>query len=232
MNSTGLLEYYQNVKCKKTRVCNRASCHVLSKAELMAVTGVYLDNPNFGTSFNEQARNHTILYLQARGDQLKRGDIIILGPDVGFRNSGFYIFDGTNILDLSALPDPYGSIPQTFQTVGEFSPLYWSDLVEHNSYVPFDFGYWLKNTKVDNVKLMPVKGGFHLSFPFQGNDNQYYTIVDRAVYPTTLTAEDVSNLASSFYQTLSASKYFSYYTPSLYPTLPGNLKPETTLVSV
>jgi len=228
---TSLLEYYQKKKCNKVRNPVRASCHFLNKAELMAITGVYMDNLNYGENFNEIARNNAILYLKARGDDLVRGDLIILGPDSGYRDSGVYIYDGGQILDLASEPDPFGSIPPNFQ-VNQFNPIYWSSVIERNNYVPFDFSFWLPSSKVTDVKLMTQNGYFRLSFPFQDKNNRYWVIVDRAKYPNTLTVEDVNNLAGSFYQTLKSAKYFGYYTPKWYPDLPTNLNPMTTLVSL
>ncbi len=126
------------------RQTNRAKAHMVTMADLsqfypdMSITDAQSWRQNFGTSAAEEIypssfRDNVRELLSAR--DLRRGDIIFLEFDIGYRNDGKLIFDGTSVTDLADEPDDYGTVPSEFQN---FPPKYWSETVDHNVLVPLD----------------------------------------------------------------------------------------------
>jgi len=76
-------------------------------------------------------------YIIESKRRIKRGDIIDTNKHERYRNMGVFIWDGTKAVQLSIDFDDYGSVPKEFiVTETDFSPWYWSRLVDHNYY------YW------------------------------------------------------------------------------------------
>ena len=104
--------------------------------------------------------------------------------DHGYRHNGIYIFDGTKITHLESNgPDDYGTIPEEYQVVTEFPPMYWSHVLNHNAYVPFDVRRHLGELNPQfATQIVRTDGrGAHIVYPFTGPDGQLYGIVDMEV---------------------------------------------------
>ena len=115
-------------------------------------------------------------------DSIERGLPTIPGDpytDRGYRHNGIYIFNGEQLETLAGEPDDYGSIPEEFQVVVEFPPMYWSHVLNHSSYVPFDLKRHLGTIAPEYIhQIIRVDGtGSHLAYPFT-HQNQLYAIVD------------------------------------------------------
>lgn len=75
-------------------------------------------------------------YIKATHMEVKRGDTICLyEPRNRYRNNHLYIWDGTKAIRLDNKVDDYGSVPSQFVvTDTEFSPKYWINTIDHNTY--------------------------------------------------------------------------------------------------
>lgn len=132
--------------------------------------------------------------LQGEGVELRRGDLVLDStewrpssnpddprPEGSYRHDGIYIYDGTRILPLNHDgPDDYGSIPEQFQVITEFPTMYWSHVLNHSSWVPFDFREHLGQVDAHHVAQIRRRDGqgSHLVYQFLGPDEKAYGIVD------------------------------------------------------
>lgn len=82
--------------------------------------------------FNDLVRKHL--------PTIQRGDIVRLetqgwSNDQYYRDEWKYIWTGTEIMQLSAEPDDYGTVPPCFVvSETEFSPNWWLEHISHNNY--------------------------------------------------------------------------------------------------
>lgn len=144
---------------------------------------------------------------------LKRGDFIFVESELGDRNNGKYMFDGQKIIGLSRYPDDYGSIPEEFQ-IGKFPPLYWKDLIDHNSDVPFDVARNLPNLTISNVKTLPRADGegVNMYIPFQS-----YVGVLAIMDPEPMNPEKSPEVnAQEFLQKIANQRYFEFFNDDNY----------------
>lgn len=97
-----------------------------------------LDKEELATALN---------YLQKEKVDLRKGDLVLFDAKIGYRNDGVAIFNGTDIIDLYAEVDDYGSLPPEFHVIENgVSINYWSDMgdtdttrgITHNNIVWFN----------------------------------------------------------------------------------------------
>jgi hypothetical protein len=147
----------------KERNPNRAYEHVLSKEEFIVLVNVvgmdkceqifklisddnnsdladFLDTEETyaGKGVEEFIENYFLKietdYLQRRDDNFKYGDVI-RHEFFGYRNEGVYLYNGHQAVELAWEPDEYGSVPESFPAITQFPPQYFSDSIEHNSFI-------------------------------------------------------------------------------------------------
>lgn len=76
--------------------------------------------------------------------KIRRGDIIFLEGETGYRNDGKFIYDGRKVRDLGADSDidEYGYIPKDFEVLNPNDdyriPTYWELLIDHNRIIWFN----------------------------------------------------------------------------------------------
>ena len=56
---------------------------------------------------------------------LRRGDMVVMESESGYRSQGLYFFDGKQLINQDRSYDDYGTVPEEFRTVEEFPPGYW-----------------------------------------------------------------------------------------------------------
>jgi hypothetical protein len=203
----------------------RAFVHVISTEELRNLFGKLplgeaIDIRDASGIPDSEFFSIILKYLKRKDKgtlKLTRGDLIYLEPELGYRNSGKYIFDGKEIKDLNYDIDPsraatsevdprpcsrvnedYGSIPEEFQVITEFPIHYWDNRIEHNTLVPFNFKNILGKLNVLDVKRQT-------RFPYVSfiQDGETYTIaadIDNKII--------VSN--EEFLDICVSSKYFDW----------------------
>ena len=166
---------------------------------------------------DKQDRQTIVQSLDTKGIILKRGDMVLdsavrctprdtenPGTDNGYRHQGMYIFNGQKLIHLDDEPDDYGSIPEEFQVIKEFPPMYWSYILNHNSYIPFNVAEQVGTIHVDNIQQFIRKDGdgSHLVLQLQDNQGQIYMIVDMDErHPTT-------ERINQFIQEIQKERYF------------------------
>lgn len=202
------------------RQSDRAKAHLVTSQELDK-HGIF-SKMLFDTNEITPSQLNIILHiLLNKHADLRRGDIIFVQPQLGYRNDGKYIYDGEHILELADEPDDYGTIPEEFQA-GEFPPMYWVNLIVHNSYIPFNVAHHLPNLNINNVKVLPENNGefCHLFIPFNINGKKLAIInADRVI----CNGNDLAGLANDFIEQLKYQHYFDYYNPSYMGENPFNL---------
>lgn len=234
-----LQEYYQQ-RCNRNniRLPNRASCHFITN-----------QNIESEDQFNPLIRNKLVRYLRSKVD-IQVGDIIMISSMVGYKNRGFYIFNGNSIDDLSYDINDSGHIPEEFQVIINFPPKYWSQIIDYNELVPFNFNRWLPNINIDNVRLLKVHPVMRstigapgnsqasnnqydvLSISFQNNEGTVFTVIDNIMYDlTNITMPQLYDLSSSFVEQVKSLTYFNYFNPDNYVfSLPSNINIENVIV--
>ena len=88
--------------------------------------------------------------LKSQNIQPIRGDIF-WQKNKHYRNDGVLIYDGQQFIALEDRPDDYGTIPQQFEVITEFPPLYWVEAIDHNEYI-WPGQIILKNLHEGNIK--------------------------------------------------------------------------------
>lgn len=63
---------------------------------------------------------------------IKRGDIVAVEELVGYRNDGYAIWDGVQVISLDYDHDDYGGIPDTF-FIGDFKADHWNEALPRNN---------------------------------------------------------------------------------------------------
>lgn len=88
----------------------------------------------------------------SRFQDLRRGDIISLYRD-WYQNNGVGIWNGTSLVDLAYDTEinEYGYVPSEFLVITEFPILHWSQIIVHNSLVPFNQAMFMTQM-VDSFK--------------------------------------------------------------------------------
>lgn len=142
----------------------------------MAKAKVYTFNPSFLPKELEDFEKQKDKYLSQIKNlepKLKTGDIVQLKPYLVGRNSGKYIYDGTNIVSLSYENDDYGHLPllPQFEVVRHFPIKYWSESVEGNI-VYFDS----KRMEIKVNQIYQHQNSFY--YLFTGLDDKLYGIFE------------------------------------------------------
>lgn len=146
--------------------------------------------------------------LSTRNIDLRRGDFVCYQHQLGYRNNGKAIYNGVKILNLSFEPDDYGSIPEEFQAVIEFPPLYWSEVIDHNSNIPFTFNKYFQNIGINYIYILYLDDGKSiLVFPFKDEAGIYYYIFDANKIDKSLVYEK----AEKFISNLTDTRWLLFY---------------------
>ena len=151
--------------------------------------------------------------LRRQRADLRRGDFVLNDAETGYRNQGKYIFDGQRIRDLEDYPDDYGSIPEEFQA-GDFPPMYWVDILDHNTYIPFNVRRNLGTLDPRFVQLLKRADGrgSHIVYPFIGFDGRYYGIVDAE------SRRPTEERLRQFLEEIQDQTHFNFYRPDNFPS--------------
>lgn len=204
------LQKWRNL-CEQPRRPDRAKCYYLNAVRLSAIDGLTKENYSEREYMDE-------IYNLLVGEFVRRGDVILLEPFLGYRNDGKLLYDGNQIIDLGREMDEYGNIPEDFQVIEEFPPLYWIDFIEHNEYVPFNFAERLPDASVNTVREINEV----LTFFFRDAKNNIYAIIEDE--PSDLNSEQ-------FLNELKEATYFNIFNTKIYTRpLPAPLNAERTLV--
>ena len=166
-------------------------------------------------SYPNELYDQALTILRQRNADLRRGDFIFyeFEFDVDYRNDGKAMFNGRQVIDLASEPDDYGTIPVEFQ-IGEFSPLYWMDLIDHNTLIPFNVVERLPGLTTANVRVLSRRDrqGSHMIIPFFAANGQTYAIADaQMIDPNDI----VEETAQEFLDAVLSKDYFNFYN-SLY----------------
>lgn len=217
-------------KANAPRVSNRAKAHMVTMEELSQFypelqgadfnawrhrfgtgpggEGTEVETlPNGDIAYNRNLLNNSLTILRRYAD-LRKGDVIFLEFDIGYRNDGKVMFNGQELVDLAWDPDEYGNVPEEFQ-IGEFPPLYWSEVIVHNNYIPFNVSRNLPKLTLANVRYFPRTDGrgFHLTLPFQVANGHIYVIMYTQIIPQN---GDLASVANQFLSLLRDEHYFRY----------------------
>ena len=171
--------------------------------------------------------NKVLSDLRKEGVDLRRGDIVLDSierglprdpndphTDQGYRHDGIYIFDGTEIVPLEwDGPDPYGTIPEELQVV-DFSPMYWSHVLNNNALIPFDVR---RHLGLLNPKYVSQITGSHLVYSFINQNGRLYGIVDFDV------KDPSPDRVKEFLREIQDQKYFEFYSKWIHPEDPLSL---------
>jgi hypothetical protein len=92
-------------------------------------------------------------------NDLQNYDTVINRNEMGYRNSGVYIYKDNELHSLSTKPDDYGSLPEWVEIRKEdCGHSYFSDyLIDHNTYVPFKTNDWKVGKSYVNSEIKPFK---------------------------------------------------------------------------
>ena len=76
--------------------------------------------------------------IKSENLDINAGDVIKTEVN-GYRNSGKYMWDGKNVIDLYYGYDDYGSVPPVIQITdnNDFTPNSWKNLIVHNNLIFF-----------------------------------------------------------------------------------------------
>lgn len=118
---------------------------------------------------------------------LRRGDLISIKPQHGYRNNDIAIYDGVNVISLENDIDDYGYVPKQFKVIQEFPIQYWSDDpdnldltkrgIDHNCIVWFDHNI-VKDQCLMNINFRIINDGkFGAVTQFNYNNKIYYIIL-------------------------------------------------------
>lgn len=111
--------------------------------------------------------------------QVKRGDIVVLQDEDGYRNDYRFVFDGTQLcfLDYEA-PNgyDYGIIPKEFPCIREFPVGYWDDALKAATFCWIPFGEQEKRDFFKNLKEWTH--GFESTFSIDSSEVTVYVSFD------------------------------------------------------
>ena len=86
------------------------------------------------------------VFTKHKTKEWKRGDVIIVKSQAGYRNRGKVMWDGNKAISLDFEDDDYGSVPKEFKVGEEFSPYHWSlyddkvgAIIDHNRIIRVKF---------------------------------------------------------------------------------------------
>lgn len=229
----------------ESRRLNRAKVHFISSDEAKTIPGLenfILTSSKLPSTSKYQILPPEILYeillflITTRLDvDCRRGDIIVVenlhnstGP-----NSGKYIFDGIELLNLSFDADVHGNIPLEFQAIIEFPPRFWSEIIDHNLCVPFIYSQ-IGPISTDNVMcLSDVDKTCHFAIKFNSpTTNEEVFIITYYTSPLLVTDPKISQMAQRLLKNIQSETYFSYYDEEMkkFMGLPEQIDPEHVLI--
>ncbi len=143
----------------------RKQCKVFQYDEKLYMT--YVDNEKTSSGF-KQGKMKLIRILEEKfKSYLKRGDIVTPGI---YRNTGTYISNGKNLIELYYKWDDYGSLPPDF-SYPEFPLNYWStDAIDHNSIRWIDIN---SSSIFTNKNSYPTRSGVDTKKAVRIKDSMY-----------------------------------------------------------
>lgn len=131
--------------------------------------------------------DRALFYLRKKNTDLIKGDLVLFDCSEGGRNRGIVIFDGETIIDLSAEPDGYGTLPENFRVIEGGVPLtYWeyrgNDDHErgicHNTNVWFDHFLVLEECLKNVTYGLVADCKYAIYTTFNYNNSTYRIILD------------------------------------------------------
>ena len=209
---------YRNLAARD-RVSNRGKAHMVTMQQLSQFYPEFRGSnyevwrERFGThidgTYSNEFLDNVLAAIRQQNLDLRRGDFVFIEFDIGYRNDGKTIFDGNRIIDLAPEPDDYGTIPPEFQ-IGEFPPLYWMDLIDHNTLVPFNVVERLPGLTLDNVRILSRRDGqgFHMIIPFLALNGETYAIADAVQIDPN---DFLPATAQDFLADVRDNDYFNFY---------------------
>ena len=219
------------------RRLNRAKVHLISVDESKLISGL----PDLSSSkrvLTPEVLSEILLFLvTTRLDvDCRRGDIVIVESlhSKDEPNSGKYIFNGIELLNLSFDADVHGNIPLEFQAIIEFPPRFWSEVIDHNLCVPFQYSEHLKNMGTDNVMCLSDSDKtchFAIRFPSPSTGEESY-IITYYTSPLLINDPKINTMAHKLLKNIQSETYFSYYDDEMkkYMGLPDQINPENVLI--
>ena len=103
-------------------------------------------------TINKMNKNEK-LFQYVEDLNIRRGDVVHLSIVVNYRNEGKYMYTGHDFKMLNYSKDEYGSVPEEFQVIDEFSIDYWIDTIAHNYIVNFNIQPYLSEA-ITNLKRL------------------------------------------------------------------------------
>lgn len=222
----------------------RAKVHLISTDEFNKISN---SKPEFKVDIRndrkyqilspELLQNILIYLLENRIDlDLRRGDLVCIESLLNSisRNSGKYIFNGIEIINLSFDADIYGNIPSEFQSIIEFPPRYWSKCIDHNLCVPFSYQKHLSYITTTNIICLSdqdKKSHFAIRFNSPTTSEESY-IITYYTSPVLLDDPKIGISAQKLIKNIQNEIYFSYYDDEMkkYIPLPEQINPENVLI--
>jgi hypothetical protein len=101
-------------------------------------------------------RESTTLINYIQEKKVKRGDIVVLGLQDGYRNDYRFIYDGQTLCHLCYDPPcgyDYGIIPREFLCLNEFPVDYWKSAIRGWNLVWIPFDSTMKQQILDSAKI-------------------------------------------------------------------------------
>lgn len=150
-------------------------------------------------------------HLQKKYSDLRRGDMIYLQPELGYRNEGIYIYDGEKIQRLTADIIDYGHIPGEFEVITEFPIHYWDGRNHHNDLVYFDVNSYFPDLTLEDIDGFPDENGLMRPyFYFENDEGEGYYILSQL----DLSYEDIKKTSNSqiyraFLKELQKTEFFN-----------------------
>lgn len=88
----------------RPRVSNRAKAHMITVQEQEDFLNRQLTNDD-DYLIDDLTNDDVLVILREKGADLRRGDFIFIGSDIGYRNDGKRMFNGRQVIDLSRETD-------------------------------------------------------------------------------------------------------------------------------
>lgn len=152
-----------------------------------------------------------IRYLKQTVPNLNRGDLVLLEPELGYRNNGKYFYDGETLMPPEMTADDAGHIPNEFQVITEFPINYWEGQMDHNSLVPFDVEANFTSIGEEEIVWLPLDQDFEVPYFFFTNedDETYYLVGDYLWDPNNPQESSREELTSAFVDYLNNAQFLS-----------------------
>lgn len=193
--------------------CNRASVFIIR----------FLDDAEDEQDFQdpgEYERLSAWFKNDPISNRMKRGDVLHNVSMGDYRNDGKFIFDGEKLCypyddTFADYPDEYGYVPHQFLVINEFPVRYWSEIIDHNSYI---------YANLEDITQLT----WHTPF----NDNRLY--LGTFIPPANAAMSGLHAIISDTTEVLGGIQLYSYsYSNSISKAVAKmNLNPEHVIIKV